>query len=67
MMLTRVLLAWFGAGLLLLLLGPATVRTPLLGWAPLLWLVIAPLLMLFWRHPQWPLQLLARWLRHDPG
>lgn len=50
---------WLLAGTGLLLTSSLAAFTPLLGWGPLLWLVISPLVMLCIREPQLPLRLLA--------
>ncbi len=61
--LPKMLCAWFIAGALALLLTPLPARMASLGWAPLLWLLITPLLILLAVDPCWPLRLLAAWLR----
>ncbi|HET7358758.1 MAG TPA: hypothetical protein VFJ04_01300 [Rhodanobacteraceae bacterium] len=56
----RAAACWLFAGTALLLLTPLTLRTDSLGWAPALWLVGAPLLLLLVLEPRLPLQLLAK-------
>lgn len=57
------LAAWLILGTLALLLTPLTAWTALTGWAPALWLVASPLLMLLMAEPRLPLKLLAAGLR----
>lgn len=57
------LAAWLILGMLVLLLTPLTAWTALTGWAPALWLVASPLLMLLMAEPRLPLRLLAAGLR----
>lgn len=57
------LAAWLALGILTLLLTPLTAWTALMGWAPALWLVASPLLMLLMAEPRLPLKLLAASLR----
>lgn len=56
-------LAWLLAGLALLLLTPMPAHTATLGWAPALWLVGAPALLVLVMAPRLPLRLLACWAR----
>jgi hypothetical protein len=57
------LAAWLAFGVLALALTPITAWTPMLGWAPGLSLVAAPLLLLVVAAPRLPLALLAAALR----
>jgi hypothetical protein len=59
--------AWLVAGTALLVLTPLTAHTALLGWAPALWLVGAPLMLLLVLEPRLPLQLLAAAVRPCRG
>lgn len=60
------LAAWLILGTLTLLLTPLTAWTALMGWAPALWLVVTPLLMLLMAEPRLPLKLLAAgWRRRS--
>lgn len=65
--LKRLLMGWLGAGSLLLLATPLRAWTPLLGWAPALWLLVSPLLMWLALEPDLPLRWLAAWLRRRGG
>ncbi|HET7266597.1 MAG TPA: hypothetical protein VFJ15_00650 [Oleiagrimonas sp.] len=55
----RLALAWLAAGTALLLLTPVSAWSPTLGWAPLLALVVSPLLIALALDPVLPLRLLA--------
>ena len=55
-------LLWLAAGGTLLLTTLVPAHTALLGWAPLLWLLVAPLALLLVLEPGLPHQLFA--LRH---
>lgn len=54
-------LLWLAAGIALLLTTLVPAHTALLGWAPLLWLLAAPLALLLILEPGLPRQLLAWW------
>ena len=60
--LLAIALLWLAGGGALLLSTLVPAHTALLGWAPLLWLLVAPLALLLILEPQLPRQLLA--LRH---
>ena len=53
-------LLWLVAGVALLATTLVPAHTALLGWAPLLWLLAAPLALLLILEPGLPRQLLAR-------
>ncbi|MEW9625096.1 hypothetical protein [Rhodanobacter geophilus] len=53
-------LLWLAAGGALLATTLVPARTALLGWAPLLWLLVAPLALLLILEPGLPRQLLPR-------
>jgi len=53
-------LLWLAAGTALLATTLVPAHTALLGWAPLLWLLVAPLALLLILEPDLPRQLLAR-------
>ena len=53
-------LAWLATGAALLLSTLVPAHTALLGWAPLVWLLLAPLALLLILEPGLPRQLLAR-------
>ncbi|MEW9571659.1 hypothetical protein ABQJ54_07840 [Rhodanobacter sp. Si-c] len=53
-------LLWLAAGGALLLTTLVPAHTALLGWAPLLWLLVAPAALLLILEPGLPRQLLAR-------
>ncbi|HKR77613.1 MAG TPA: hypothetical protein VJR95_13230 [Rhodanobacter sp.] len=53
-------LLWLAAGGALLVTTLVPAHTALLGWAPLLWLLLAPLALLLILEPGLPRQLLAR-------
>lgn len=57
--LLAVAFAWLAAGGALLLTTLVPAHTALLGWAPLLWLLAAPLALLLILEPGLPRQLLA--------
>src|SRR5690625_2027600 len=59
----RLAMAWLAAGSALLLLTPVSAWSPALGWAPLLALVVSPLLVALALAPALPLRLLAACLR----
>lgn len=54
---------WLVLGTLTLCLTPVSAWTPLMGWAPALWLVASPLLLLLVADPWLPLRLFAVWRR----
>jgi len=60
--LLAVALLWLAIGIVLLATTLVPVHTALLGWAPLLWLLAAPLALLLILEPGLPRQLLT--LRH---
>lgn len=53
-------LLWLAAGAALLLTTVVPAHTALLGWAPLVWLLLAPLALLLILEPGLPRQLFAR-------
>lgn len=57
--LLAVALSWLAMGGALLLTTLVPARTALLGWAPLVWLLAAPLALLLILEPGLPRQLLA--------
>lgn len=64
--LLAIAVAWLSGGGLLLATTLVPAHTALLGWAPALWLLGAPLTLLLTLHPALPLHLLAAWSRrHD--
>jgi len=58
--LLAVALLWLAIGTMLLLTTLVPAHTALLGWAPMLWLLGAPLAMLLVLEPGLPLRLLGR-------
>lgn len=63
---TLVAAIWLASGSLLLLLTPLPAHTTALGWAPLLWLVGAPLIILLILQPRLPMRLLTALLMAWP-
>jgi len=57
--LCAIALLWLLAGGILLLSTLVPARTPSLGWAPTLWLVVTPMAMLLALEPSLPRRLLA--------
>jgi hypothetical protein len=55
----QVAACWLGVGAALLVLTPLPAHTAALGWGPALWLVVAPLVLLFALEPRLPLRVLA--------
>lgn len=58
--LLAIALLWLAIGTALLVTTLVPAHTALLGWAPLLWLLAAPLALLLILEPDLPRQLLAR-------
>jgi hypothetical protein len=61
--LLAIALSWLLGGSVLLLTTLVPMHTALLGWAPALWLLGAPLALLLALEPALPLRLLAHWSR----
>ena len=57
--LLAIALLWLAIGAALLVTTLVPAHTALLGWAPLVWLLLAPLLLLLILEPGLPWQLLA--------
>lgn len=57
-------LVWLFGGVLLLATTLVPLHSRMLGWSPVLWLLVAPLLMLLVLEPGLPRQLLALRRRH---
>lgn len=57
--LLAIALLWLAIGIALLVTTLVPLHTVLLGWAPLLWLLVAPLTLLLILEPGLPRQLLA--------
>jgi hypothetical protein len=64
--LLAIALLWLLGGGALLLTTVVPAHTALLGWAPALWLLGAPLALLLALEPALPLRLLAHWSRRHP-
>ncbi|WP_329741927.1 hypothetical protein [Dyella sp. A6] len=58
--LLAIALSWLAIGVVLLLTTLVPAHTALLGWAPMLWLLGAPLAMLLVLEPALPMRLLGR-------
>ena len=59
--LLAIALLWLAIGIASLATTLVPVRTALLGWAPLVWLLAAPLTVLLILEPGLPRALLTRW------